>query len=211
MLYAFLLAFGVSYLGSLPPGMLNLTIIDLTRARHFGRGLSFAVACALVELVQGFIALRFSNYLQANAYIGCAIQLVVIPIFVALGLYFWRRNDWQMQRDEASMNQNAFWKGIGLSVANPLAIPFWLFWGMYFAQRGWLTLDEPYITTFAVGLAVGTLAMLMTYAAFSRFILSRISLLNKWINEIIALTLFFLAASQLWNVIRHEVWSCAFG
>ena len=48
----FLLAFAVSYVGSIPPGMLNLTAIEITRTEKLIGAWLFALACGFIEFFQ---------------------------------------------------------------------------------------------------------------------------------------------------------------
>ena len=85
-----------------------------------------------------------------------------------------------------------FYKGIILSLANPLAVIFWLVWGTYFSQQGWLILDNFHISIFMLGVAVGTISTLLTYSLLSKIILKSIGSFSRWMNQIIGVILLFL-------------------
>lgn len=205
-----LLSFGMSYLGSIPPGALNLTIIDVTLRQKMKQAFYFALACGLIEFFQTFIALKFSDYLSLNPKIGCYIQVFVVPVFFGLGIYSLLQKDPPEHQETKEGQSSAFLKGIALSLANPLAIPFWLFWATYFSQKGWLILTDEYIITFAIGVSLGSIATLMTYAFLSNLILSRIKSISKWINEIIGTILIILAIYQSVIVYQNGYFSCIF-
>ncbi len=205
-----LLSFGVSYAGSIPPGALNLTIIDVTLRQKMKQALYFSLACGLVEFFQTFIALKFSDYLSLNPKIGCYIQVLVVPVFLGLGLYNFLQKDPPTQQEVDEEQSPAFVKGIALSLANPLAIPFWLFWSTYFSQKGWLVLSNEYIAIFSIGVSLGSIATLMTYAYLSNLILSRIKSFSRWINEIIGGILIVLALYQAIIVYQNGYFSCMF-
>ena len=125
LIQSFFLAFGISYLGSIPPGVLNLTVIDISMRRAMKHAFLFALAAALIEFIQGFIALQFSDYLAVHSEVEFYIQLFVIPVFIGLGIaYLLKKNP--PSHDVKEDNSNTFIKGMLLSVVNPLAIPFWL-------------------------------------------------------------------------------------
>lgn len=200
-LQSFLLAFSVSYLGSIPPGVLNLTVIDISIRRTLQHAFYFSLAAALVEFVQGFIALQFSNYLSSHPSIEYGIQLFVIPVFLGLGIYYLLKKD-PPPSDIHTDESNAFMKGVLLSVVNPLAIPFWLVWATYFNQKGFQILDNGVnMYAFIVGISLGSLATLMTFSFLSQLILSKIQSLNRWINEIIGGILIILGIFQLISVL----------
>lgn len=208
-IHHFFLAFGVSYLGSIPPGVLNLTIIDISLKRQMIKAIYFALAAAIIEFGQAFIALKFSDFLQLNPTVECYIQVMVVPLFFGLSIfYFSQKAPPQHKEQQQKEGFSPFLKGILLSLANPLAVIFWLIWGTYFSQRGWLILTNDYIFMFILGISVGSFATLMTYAYLSKLILSKMSSFNRWINEIIGGVLLSLAIYQTYIVITKDYLSC---
>jgi threonine/homoserine/homoserine lactone efflux protein len=204
----FLLAFLVSYVGSIPPGMLNLTAIEITRTEKLQGGLLFALACGFIEFFQGFIALKFSDFLALNQQIECYIQVSVIPIFLILSIVYFKQKPPKEQEQKRAINKTAFYKGIILSLANPLAVIFWLVWGTYFSQQGWLILDNFHISIFMLGVAVGTIATLLTYSLLSKIILKSIGSFSRWMNQIIGVILLSLVFYQIYIVIINNYLLC---
>ncbi|MGB0864698.1 MAG: LysE family translocator [Saprospiraceae bacterium] len=204
----FLLAFAVSYVGSIPPGMLNLTAIEITRTEKLIGAWLFALACGFIEFFQGFLALKFSDFLTANQQIECYIQVSVIPIFLILSIIYFRQKPPKTQKEQSNTNKTAFYKGIVLSLANPLAVIFWLVWGTYFSQQGLLILDNWHISIFMFGVSVGTVATLMTYSFLSEIILKKIGSFSRWINQIIGVILLSLVFYQIYIVITKDYLSC---
>lgn len=205
-LQSFFLAFVISYLGSIPPGVLNLTVVDISMRRALRPAFAFSLAAALIEFIQGLIALKFSEYLSMNPQIDFYIQVFVIPVFLGLGIYYLlQKTDTNHEVEES--NSNAFIKGALLSVVNPLAIPFWLIWATYLSQKGLPILDDgANMYSFVVGISIGSFATLMTYAYLSKLILSRISSINQWINKIIGVILLGLGVIQVFSVGRMLEW-----
>jgi len=204
----FFLAFGVSYLGSIPPGVLNLTIIDISLRRKIFRAYYFALAAALVEFGQAYVALKFSDFLQVNPQIECYIQVLVVPIFFGLAIFYFLPKGPPKHKKAKEDTSSAFLKGLLLSLANPLAVIYWLVWGTYFSQQGWLILTDEYILMFILGISLGSFATLLTYAYLSKLILSKMKSFNRWINEIIGFILLSLAVYQTYIVITKNFLAC---
>jgi threonine/homoserine/homoserine lactone efflux protein len=205
-LQSFAIAFGISYLGSIPPGTLNLTVIDISMRRAMQHALSFSLACALIEFIQAFIALKFSDYISVHQEIEFYIQIFVIPVFIGLGIYYLLQKEvpqYEIKQDASDV----FIKGVLLSIVNPLAIPFWLVWATYLNQKGFPILDNgANMYAFILGISLGSLATLMTYAYLSKLILARITSFNKWINEIIGGILLLLGIGQAIVVVQMLGW-----
>ena len=202
ILQSFLIAFGISYLGSIPPGVLNLTVIDISMRRAMKHAFLFSLAAGLVEFLQGFIALQFSDYLATHSEVEFYIQLFVIPVFIGLGIFYLLQKN-PPEHEIKEENSNAFIKGVLLSVVNPLAIPFWLVWATYLSQKGFPILDGGVnMYSFILGISIGSIATLMTYAYLSKLILSKIKSFNKWINQIIGVILLGLGIFQVFVVLN---------
>jgi threonine/homoserine/homoserine lactone efflux protein len=205
-LQSFLLAFGISYLGSIPPGVLNLTIIDISMRRAMRHALLFSLAAGLIEFLQGFLALQFSDYLAKHSEVEFYIQLFVIPVFIGLGIFYLLQKK-TPEHEVKEDNSNAFVKGILLSIVNPLAIPFWLVWATYLSQKGFPILDGGVnMYSFILGISLGSIATLITYAYLSKLILSKIKSFNTWINQIIGGILLVLGIFQAFSVMRMLEW-----
>lgn len=209
----------MSYLGSIPPGVLNLTIIGVTFQRGWLKALYFAMACAFIELGQAFIALKFSDFLVSNPQIECYIQVLVIPVFLAIGIANLLRKPSRPSPTASNkksneyaepLRQSSFLSGVVLSLANPLAVLFWLFWGTYFHQRGLLLFENIPMLLFSLGAALGSLATLMTYSLLSSMVLSKIGQITRQINPIIGVILITLAAYQVFVAIQKGYFSCLF-
>ena len=205
-LQSFFLAFAISYIGSIPPGVLNLTVIDISMRRAMRHAFAFSLAAALIEFIQGFIALKFSDYLSVNPQIDFYIQIFVIPVFLGLGIYYLLQKE-PPAHEASESGSNAFIKGALLSVVNPLAIPFWLVWATYLSQKGFPILDNgSNMYAFMVGISLGSFATLMTYSYLSKLILSKIQSFNQWINKIIGVILVVLGMVQVVTVGRMLGW-----
>ncbi len=194
----FWVGFTISFIGSLPLGVLNLTIIDISLKRSLWQAFYFALAACLVEYGQAFIAIKFSSVLATYPDLTYYINLFVIPVFLGLGLYYFFKQDEPTEQQKEPSSD--FSRGLLLSLINPLAIPFWVAWGTIGHAKGWLVLENLPITIFVLGISLGTLATLMLFALASKLVIKKVATINKWINEIIGVVLIVLGLYQIYRV-----------
>lgn len=192
---AIFIGFLISYLGSLPLGVLNLSVVGITVRQGLYAAFLFSIGVIGVEFFQAFVAVWFSQYLLAYPGLEQYVQLLAIPIFLILGAFYF----FKKQAAENEMKTlSGFKEGIVLSLLNPLAIPFWLFYSVYIGQKGWLTFSQVEIFSFAFGVSQGTLAALMSFAFLSNLIKNQLQFLNKWIDKIIGSVFLLMGFYQIY-------------
>ncbi len=200
MLHHFLLGLLVSFLGALPLGVLNLTAADIALKKGMSAVWWFALGVLLVEYIQAFIALQFSSFLIQNPQVEQYIQWAVIPLFLILGIGYlsaaWRKNKTPSKKTRGE-KLSPFPKGVLLSAANPLAIPFWLGMATYLEQQQLLVFKTVYIHTFILGIIVGTLGALLLFGCLGNHFLKRFPKINQRISLLIGLIFIGMAVIQL--------------
>lgn len=175
LLTVFLLAFFFSFVGSIPPGTLNLSVIQLGLDHKIGAAWRFALAAAVVEYPYAWIAVKFSDLITASPVVLENIQLITAIIMVTLGvidLLPSRRSSPIIQK----FSNSGFRRGLVLSVLNPLALPFWIGVTAYLKSQGWIDLSTvPMFQAYLVGISLGALALLMCCAYLAKKIVARFS------------------------------------
>jgi threonine/homoserine/homoserine lactone efflux protein len=194
MINTFFIAFAISFLGSIPVGVLNLTIIDIGLRKSFFQVFLFALAAALIEYGQGFVALKFSSLFNSNPNLEVYIDLIAIPVFFVLGIIYLRKHG---QPPSLKNEISDFKKGLLLSIVNPLAIPFWVLWGTIANNKSWLIMDNLNIAIFTLGISIGSFLTLLLYGIAAKKIITKLTFVNKRINQIIGWTLIILGIIQV--------------
>lgn len=202
----FLIGFGVSYLFSLPPGMISLNVLQTTIQKGLLSAFWLALAAVIVESLQAFVGVKFSAWINQHENLKLGLEVFVIPVFLALGIgnvvlgIKTIRN-----KDKASLQPKktigSFWKGLIVSALNPIAIPFWVVWAAGISEKNLLVMETSHILVFVFGTTLGTLACLMTYAVLSAVILKRIHTVKIWMNIIIGILFIGLALAQMVSVL----------
>jgi threonine/homoserine/homoserine lactone efflux protein len=173
--YTFLVAFLCSFIGTVPPGTLSLTIVELGLKGKIDIAWRMAIAAALIEYPYAWVAVEFQELLTRSLKWTHSFHLVSALVMVTLGVFsLWSasRPSSLSRRFEAS----GFRKGIVLSLLNPLAIPFWMALTTYLKTYGWVDLSTGMeIHAYLLGVSLGTLALFMLLAYLSKSLVSNLT------------------------------------
>ncbi|AOW21084.1 LysE family transporter [Urechidicola croceus] len=196
------LGFIVSFLGILAPSMLNMTAVKISILRGFNEAKKFAIGVAIVVLVQSYIATLFSRYLSANPTYIDSIKKVAILVFVILSISFFLQSKKEKRKTQSLNNKskNSYAVGLLLSVINMFAIPFYVGVTTILDLYGWFDFSQLNILLFAIGSAIGTYSLLVTYANFANKIQVRIKGLIKNINLILSILTGVIAVISFLNL-----------
>ncbi len=177
----------VSFLGSLPVGILNVLIVQISLQKGLKSAFSFAFACAVIELGYSYIAVWMSGALLDFAVYKYPIQLFSIVVFLIAGIYYMRKKP---AVHEVPHRLSPFSQGIVLSIINVIAIPFWLVYTSVLTTYHWIDISSGRGTVyFVAGISLGTVAGLMAFALLSQRINRRFSLQSSLVNKIVGLLL----------------------
>ncbi len=201
VLIAFGIAFGLSFLFMLPPGMLNMTVINLNLKKGFFASMIFAVTVAFIEFWQSLLVIKFSDtvsgYLEGNVY----IKYLAIVIFVALGLSFLfakpNKDNPKIKDNLKDSNSAIILKGISLAFANVLVYPFWLTQGIIFTHKGVLDGTWTMSIIFSIGIFLGSVGAYALYSLLAEKIIKKFDKIANNINKILSVIFFVLALIQL--------------
>lgn len=168
ILQNFLLAFLFSFLGSIPPGTLNLTVVQLGLEKKINVAWRFALAAAIMEYPYAWIAVVFENLITSSPVVLENFKLISSLVMIALGAL----NIWTAQKPivfAQKFQESGFRRGLVLGILNPLAMPFWIGVTAYLNLQGWITLSSAAnLHSYLLGISVGALALLITAAYLAK-------------------------------------------
>ncbi|MFY0651375.1 MAG: LysE family transporter [Cyclobacteriaceae bacterium] len=162
LIVCFFVGFLFSFLGSIPPGTINITTLQYSLSGKKLAAISFAVACAITEYLYAGIAVKFQLYLSSNPGISDNIKIISGIVFLTLGVYNLVKRNSPNQKEQVNENKSAFKKGVLISLTNPLAIPFWLAITIYLQSMSLINLSGHNYLIYVAGISVGTFALLFT-------------------------------------------------
>ena len=162
LLSTFLVGLFFSYIGSIPPGMINISVLQLSIQNKKAAAISFSLAAIIVEFIYAAIAVRFQIFINQNTSITEYFQLITASVLVILGLANFIRKKGEIRKVSKGEKRNAFKRGTLISLANPLAIPFWIAVTAYLQSMNWIWLEGFYFWWYISGISIGTFLLLLT-------------------------------------------------
>lgn len=196
MVQAFLVAFGFSFIGSIPPGTINLTILQLGLEKKINIAWKFAFAASIMEYPYAWIAVKFANLILSNPAIVKNMHLIAGLVMIVLGTM----NLWASTRSTSlsvRFSNSGFRKGLVLGILNPLAIPYWIAMTAYFKTQQWIDLSSTLtLHSYLTGVFMGAFLILIIIA----YLANRLADLfthSKLLKKIPGATLLVLGAYSL--------------
>jgi threonine/homoserine/homoserine lactone efflux protein len=188
----------LSFLGSIPFGTINVTVIETAILRGFRSALWVISGAAIIEFIQAALALKFSEVITRYPVTELILFWISIPIFIALGIYYIRQKRESGKEPHAYSHGKGFIKGVIVSALNVLAIPYWVFYGTYLTSVR--VIDPSYnfnIFLFSFGVLTGTVIILMVYARLGEYAKTKFSRITHYIAPGVGYFFFFLALIQI--------------
>ncbi len=191
VILAFILAFFFSFIGSIPPGAINLSIIQLGLDHKINVAWRFALAAAIVEYPYAWLAVKFAEWITSSPLLLDNLQLLTAIVMTLLGiLSLWPSNKPSRLREQ--FNNSGFRRGIVLSIFNPLAVPYWLGITAYLKSQRWIYLSDAWeLQAYLAGVVLGSLAILVAMAYLAKRIAAQFQQ-SIWLRKVPGITLVIL-------------------
>lgn len=198
LLQVFLMGLVFSFLGSIPPGTLNLSVLQLGLERKVATALRFTAAVTIIEYPYAWIAVQFEYLITSSPAVKENFKLITASVMLVVGVL----NIWAFRKPTkftTQFNESGFRRGLILSILNPMAIPFWIVITAYLKAQGWIDLSTTMrLHSYVFGTSVGVLLLLLLFI----FLAQRLSVYvtnQKLISLIPGLTLIALGMYAMWD------------
>jgi threonine/homoserine/homoserine lactone efflux protein len=173
LLSPFAIAFASSFVGTIPPGTLSLTIIQLGLNNQIRVAWRMAFAAAMIEYPYAWIAVEFDHFISRSLNMKDHFHLLSGSVMILLGvLTLWASV--KPSKISKRFQSSGFRKGMLLAILNPLAIPFWIAMTAYLRSQQWVDLSDGLeVQAYLFGVSAGTLALFMLLAYLSKKVVSQ--------------------------------------
>ena len=161
-LQVFVVAFIVSFFGSIPPGTINITVMQMGVQGKLRAAYFLVTGACMVEFLYAWLVVRFQLFLNENLTFTHHFTLITGLVLTALGLYslFSKSSSSSIKINTGAKGRTGFLKGVILGFLNPLAIPFWLAVTAYLQQNGWIELSDAGLWSYLSGIFLGSVIVL---------------------------------------------------
>jgi threonine/homoserine/homoserine lactone efflux protein len=157
----FILSYLFSFTGSLTPGTINLSAVQLGLEKKTHIVWRLALAAAFMEYVYAWLAVRFENIITSTPLIVANFQLIAAIVMLTLGsLTLWSASNPSAFFEKFS--NSGFRRGLVLGILNPLSMPFWIGVTAYLKSQHWINLSTVIgLHSYLLGVSAGVFTLLM--------------------------------------------------
>ncbi len=197
--YVFFLGFFFSFIGSIPPGTLNVSILQLGLQRKTQVALRFAIAVSIIEYPYAWIGVQFEYWLTSSPVVVENFQVIAAVVMTVLGVANLIPSK-KPSGFQKKFSESGFRRGLILSILNPMAIPYWMGFTAYLKAQGWIELSsQSLLHSYVLGTSVGAMALLSLLIFFAQRLAPYVQG-SKWIKIIPGLVLLVLGLYAWWKV-----------
>ncbi|MFT5168429.1 MAG: threonine/homoserine/homoserine lactone efflux protein [Saprospiraceae bacterium] len=197
-LYAyFITAFLLSALGSVPVGIITLTIMKRTIEASKQAGLMIALGATIPEFIYTYVALYSFDFLNDNIEINQNIQIATIIVFFSLAIYYLLKKVVAPKMINPKDNYFDFFRGVLVAFMNLLVLPFWVFIALWLKSYEFYFSTQSQMLTFSLGSALGALVIFLAYVQLGVFIIKKKNTIILYTNKIVGVIFLSLSFYQL--------------
>lgn len=168
ILQVFIVGLVFSFLGSIPPGTMNLAVLQLGLEHKIKIALRFSLAVAIIEYPYAWIAVAFEDWVTSSPVIIENFQLITAIVMTVIGIFtIWSAH--KPSEFSAKFSKSGFRRGLVFSILNPMAIPFWIGITAYLKAQGWVDISTAaFLHSYLFGTAIGVLLLLILFTFLAK-------------------------------------------
>ena len=185
----------LSYIGSLPAGMINLNVLYTAVERSKSQAVSVAIGAAVIEAIQAAVAaLVYARLIYLTKYED-VLRYIAIAVFISLAVYYiyLSRRKLIGKKVPEQSRVRPFWTGAMLSSMNVMAYPYWLMVLRLlsdYIETAWTT---KVILFFGLCAGFGGFLASMTYIVLGQRWLTEGTWVKQYLDYVLAGIFLFLA------------------
>jgi threonine/homoserine/homoserine lactone efflux protein len=174
----------ISFLGALPPGVMNITAIQIAGNQGNETALIYASGSMLVEVIIVRLTLSGMNWLTRRQRFFQVLEWITAVLLIAFSVACFVAAE-TMKELPAILPElllPPFLTGMLISLINPLHIPFWMGWSSVLLNKEILIPKTDQYNWYVTGIAAGTMVGFMVYIFGGVFILETFQSNQFFIN-----------------------------
>ncbi len=192
----------ISFLGSLPLGVMNLTATHIAIQQGIRAGIIYASGSMVVEIIVVRVTLVGMGWLARRHKIFFFLELITTGLLfvVAMASIIAAYKMREFSNSLPTESLHPFFTGVLLSLTNPLHIPFWMGWSTLLLNKQILEPQPIQYNWFVSGIGTGTILGFMVFILGGPYFISQITqhqnLLN-WVIGIVLMGTFVIQAKKI--------------
>ena len=164
-LLPFLTGLGASVFGTLLPGILNATVVKISKKEGMKNAYSFMLGTFIIIALQTYLAVFFSKIIDQSVFITNILREIGFVVFLVLTIYFFvakpkKKKDVEV---EITRKRKRFTQGILLAIINVFPIFYYVFITITVLNNKLYTVNYISNILFTVGVLIGAFLAFMFY------------------------------------------------
>jgi len=163
----FLAGLAISFFGSMAPGTLNMTTLQVSAFDSVQSAIWFACGAVIIEMIYAALAVTLLHRIKIPMSWRKSAEWIFVFGLIFYGgfvLYAQFFNAPSPTIEKVDFSGSAFFFGMSLSFVNPFQVPFWMFWGTLLKQRKILRHSSSAILIYTMSSGMGAFSLLAGYA-----------------------------------------------
>jgi threonine/homoserine/homoserine lactone efflux protein len=197
----------MSFLGSLPLGTLNVTVVNITMKEGIRAALVFSFGSMVAEVTMVRLGLIGMTWVYRHHKIFRFFEWVTILLLLILSIASFVAAIKKSGIGSAlpPVTQHPFWLGGLLSVTNPLHYIFWFGWSTVLISKNILLARSWDYNWYVAGIGLGTIAGFAVFIYGENYLVNTLKANEDALNWIIGITLFITVFIQLYKTLTKPV------
>ncbi len=181
-LLIFFAAILISFIGALPFGLVNLTVVKVSIKEGAHSAMRVAHGAAWVEVMFGLVALLAGSALNQWIQNSVLVNIFVVTVLLSAGLYFLLKKE---KNHPAGKSTGAgFLKGVSLNLISLQVFIYWIIAMTFVYTKNIPEVSIINSLVFAAGIFAGKIFILWLYVLFSLKVISNVKAITTHINSI---------------------------
>jgi threonine/homoserine/homoserine lactone efflux protein len=202
----FLTGMFISFLGTLPMGMLNISAVQISVTDGYRPAFLFALGVLMVEMAYVRLTLVAMGWFRRNRKLLKWMEYATLAIILALAASsFYTAIQPDVRANPMLSNSiNRFWLGASMSAVNPLQVPFWFGWSAILAGRGLLVREGNNYLSYIAGIGVGTFMGQSLFILGGKLLVDRLDAGQDMVHWILGATFLATGLVQSFRMYRKR-------
>lgn len=160
ILQAFFIATVFSFLGSIPPGALNLTVIQIGLKGDKNGAIRFAIGAIIFEFIYATIAVGVQCFFVSQIDYTFYFKIIAALALLVLGVINILSKPNNKRARDIEKGSSKFKQGMLISGFNLLPIPYWVVITAYLESQEWVVVNRQTFWFYILGICVGAFLLL---------------------------------------------------
>ncbi len=197
----------ISFLGTLPPGALNITATQIAAQKGQEAALVFAAASMLAEIIIVRLALTGVKQIIAKRRLFQILEIITAALLLAMtiGCFIAAAKMGGIANILPDYHLPPFATGLFMTFINPLHIPFWLGWTSVLMNKGIMSPAPVQYNWYIAGIGLGTFLGFLAFVFAGQVLLSEFENNQFVICLIVGFILMIVAALYIKRMVQSPV------